>query len=65
MDFKKFANGDWKNDEGAIEAFESYFHAHYEPMLNNLVDSGRSELTEKEKHLLSFLRDDLTKIFKD
>lgn len=57
MDFSQ-----WNNDE---EQFESYFKTHYKPLLNKIADCqyNKIDFSDKEKRLLSFLRDDLTKIF--
>ena len=64
--FKNFANGDWKSEEEARDAFLSYYDAHYKPLLNRLADNPyqKIEFSEKDKRLLGFLRDDLNKIFK-
>lgn len=64
--FKNFANGDWESEEEAKEAFLLYFDAHYKPLLNKLADNPyqKIELSDKDKRLLGFLRDDLNKIFK-
>ena len=53
----------WENDE---EQFKSYFDAHYKPLLDKLADNSYSkiELSDKDKRLLDFLRDDLNRIFK-
>ena len=55
----------WQDDDNAEENFLSYFHYHYKPLLDKIADNPypKIDLTEKEKHLLGFLREDLTKIF--
>lgn len=65
MDIKKWGNGDWQNEEEAVENFTSYFNQHYKPLLNKLADNPyqKIELSDDDKRLLRFLRDDLTKIF--
>ena len=59
MDFSQ-----WNNEE---EQFISYFNTHYKPLLDKMADYPYSkiEFSDKEKRLLGFLRDDLTKIFKE
>lgn len=53
----------WENDK---EQFKSYFEAHYKPLLDKLADYPYQKigLSDKDKRLLGFLRDDLNKIFK-
>ena len=65
MDIKKWSNGDWQNEEEAVENFTSYFNQHYKPLLDKLADSPypKIELLPKDRLLLGFLRDDLLKIF--
>ena len=57
MDFSN-----WNDDP---EQFMFYFNAHYAPLLNKLADNAykKIELEDKDKRLLTFMRDDLTKIF--
>lgn len=57
MDFSQ-----WNNDE---EQFESYFKMHYKTLLDKIADCNYNKIdfSDKEKRLLGFLRDDLTKIF--
>lgn len=66
LDFSKWEfDTDGVTDSG-VDNFRSYFAAHYEPLLNKLADYEYSkiDLSEKEKRLLGFLRDDLEIIFK-
>ena len=65
MDIKKWGNGNWESDKEALENFESYFSRHYKPLLDKMADNPypKIDLSENEKRLLNFLRDDLTKIF--
>ena len=64
MDIKAWANGNWDSEESALDAFESYFRCHYEPFLNKLADNrDKLGLSDKEKQLLGFMRDDFIKIF--
>ena len=67
MDIKRWGNGNWQNEEEAVENFTFYFNQHYKPLLNKLADNPyqKIELSEKDKRLLNFLRDDLTAIFKE
>ena len=67
MDIKKWGNGNWQNEEEAVENFTSYFNQHYKPLLNKLADNPyqKIELSDDDKRLLRFLRDDLTTIFKE
>ena len=65
VDFTKWANGDM-SDQDAKDNFISYFNQHYKPLLNKLADNPyqKIEMSEKDKTLLSHLRDDLTEIFR-
>lgn len=62
MNIKAWGNGNWDSEENALENFESYFNYHYKPLLNKLVDNPK-DLSDNDRHLLGFLRDDLIKIF--
>ena len=52
----------WDNDP---QCFQSYFKAHYAPLLNKLADSpyNKIDLTDKDKRLVRLMRDDLLKIY--
>ena len=43
--------------------FESYFNAHYKPLLESIRDG--EQLDSKQRHLLNFLADDLIKAMYD
>ena len=62
FDFTKFGNGNWNSKEETEEAFSSYFKAHYLPLLNKLADTTDS-LTDEDKTLCGFMRDDFTNMF--
>lgn len=53
--------------EDGAENFTTYFNQHYKPLLNKLADNPyqKIELSDDDKRLLRFLRDDLTTIFKE
>ena len=52
----------WDNDP---ESFRSYFAQHYAPLLNKLADNpyNKIDLSDEDKRLVRFLRDDLLKIY--
>jgi hypothetical protein len=61
-----FSNwGKFNSEEEARDNFGSYFERHYKPLLNKIADCPypKIDLSENDKRLLGFLRDDLTKIF--
>lgn len=65
--FRNWGNGSesWESEEDARDNFIFYFHYHYKPLLDKLADNPyqKIELSEKDKRLLGFLRDDMNKIF--
>lgn len=67
MDIKKWSNGDWQNEEEAVENFTSYFNQHYKPLLEKLSETQypKIDLSEDEFRILHFMCDDFLRIFKE
>lgn len=66
LDFSKWEFDTDGVTDSCVDNFRNYFTAHYKPLLDKLADyeHQKIELSEKEKRLLGFLRDDLETIFK-
>ena len=65
VDFMKWGNGNWDNEEDARDNFESYFHYHYKPLLKKLSETQypKIDLSDEDFRLLHFTCDDFLKIF--
>lgn len=45
------------------ENFNSYYNQHYKPLLEKLTDLENKTLQEEDRRLLSFLKEDIEKLF--
>lgn len=67
LDFSKWELREDGVAENGIGNFRSYFTTHYKPLLDKLADCEYQKigLSDKEKRLLGWMRDDLNTIFSE
>ena len=65
VDFTKWGNGGWKDEEDAKDNFGFYFNQHYKPLLEKLSETQypKIDLSESELKMLHFMCEDFLKIF--